>query len=91
MVTSIVVQSFNFIKRADVELNPRPKRVSLSNISICDALRDLVPFVQYKKREKHPWITLPRINTVVFVSITKTFCLCEFSVFNICKNVLISN
>ena len=22
---------------------------------ICDALRDLVPFVQFKKREKHPW------------------------------------
>ena len=24
-------------------------------ILICDALRDLVPFVQFKKREKHPW------------------------------------
>ena len=23
--------------------------------AICDALRDLVPFVQFKKREKHPW------------------------------------
>ena len=22
---------------------------------ICNALRDLVPFVQFKKREKHPW------------------------------------
>ena len=21
----------------------------------CDALRDLGPFVQFKKREKHPW------------------------------------
>ena len=21
----------------------------------CDALHDLVPFVQFKKREKHPW------------------------------------
>ena len=21
----------------------------------CDALRNLVPFVQFKKREKHPW------------------------------------
>ena len=35
---------------------------SLSSVSlfgkvggICDALRDLVPFVQFKKREKHPW------------------------------------
>ena len=26
----------------------------LENFS-CDALRDLVPFVQFKKREKHPW------------------------------------
>ena len=23
--------------------------------SICDALRDLVPFVLFKKREKYPW------------------------------------
>ena len=23
--------------------------------TICDALRDLVPFLQFKKREKHPW------------------------------------
>ena len=23
--------------------------------SICDELRDLLPFVQFKKREKHPW------------------------------------
>ena len=23
--------------------------------NICDALHDLVPFVQLKKREKHPW------------------------------------
>ena len=22
---------------------------------ICDALRDLVPMVQFKKHEKHPW------------------------------------
>ena len=25
------------------------------DIYIYDALRDLVPFVQFKKREKHPW------------------------------------
>ena len=24
--------------------------------SNCDALRDLVPFVQFKKREKRPWM-----------------------------------
>ena len=22
---------------------------------VCDALRDLLPFAQFKKREKHPW------------------------------------
>ena len=22
---------------------------------MCDALRDLVPFLKFKKREKHPW------------------------------------
>ena len=22
---------------------------------ICGALRDLIPFLQFKKREKHPW------------------------------------
>ena len=27
-------------------------------IIICDVLRDLVPFVQLKKREKHPWRTV---------------------------------
>ena len=26
-----------------------------SLLSICGALIDLVPFVQFKKREKHPW------------------------------------
>ena len=27
----------------------------MSGSLICGALRDLVPFVQFKKREKHPW------------------------------------
>ena len=26
-----------------------------SGYTICDALRSLVPFVQFKKHEKHPW------------------------------------
>ena len=31
--------------------------VSFQNINtyICDALRDFIPFVQFKKREKQPW------------------------------------
>ena len=27
----------------------------LYTVRICYALNDLVPFVQFKKREKHPW------------------------------------
>ena len=27
----------------------------LERVGICVALRDLVPFVQFKKREKDPW------------------------------------
>ena len=27
----------------------------LFEVHICGALRDLVPFVQFKKREKHQW------------------------------------
>ena len=34
----------------------RPNLFILStSYTICDALRDLIPFVQFKKREKHPW------------------------------------
>ena len=29
--------------------------VNFNILQICDALRDLVPFAQLKKREKHPW------------------------------------
>ena len=28
-----------------------------NNSKICDALRDLIPFVQFKKREKRPWMS----------------------------------
>ena len=28
----------------------------MNHKNICDALRDLVPFVQFKKREKLPWM-----------------------------------
>ena len=32
----------------------KPER-SVKDYIICDALHDLVPFLQFKKREKHPW------------------------------------
>ena len=31
------------------------KLYTLIETQKCDALRDLVPFVQFKKRGKHPW------------------------------------
>ena len=31
------------------------KDMSLKLFGICGALHDLVPFLQFKKREKHPW------------------------------------
>ena len=30
--------------------------------SVYDGLRDLVPFVQFKKREKHPWMSVTYSN-----------------------------
>ena len=40
--------------------------------AICGALRDLVPFVQFKKREKHPWrsANFSNINTPPWVFFT---------------------
>ena len=31
---------------------------------ICGALRDLVPFVQFKKSEKHPWRSVKVVQMV---------------------------
>ena len=43
-----------------------------SNTTIFDALRDLVPFVQFKKREKHPWrsVTFTKSSTPPWVFFT---------------------
>ena len=35
--------------------NSTPFEEVLTRDEICDALRDLVPCVQFKTREKHPW------------------------------------
>ena len=31
------------------------ENIGASSLNICDALRDLIAFVQFGKREKHPW------------------------------------
>ena len=39
----------------------------ISNLKVlnkCGALRDLVPFVQFKKREKHPWRSVFFLNCI---------------------------
>ena len=37
---------------------------------ICDFLRNLVPFVQFKKCEKHPWRSVTKSNTPPLVFFT---------------------
>ena len=44
-----------------------------ANMQICDALRDFVPFVQFKKRGKHPWRSVnfsTKSNTPLWVFFT---------------------
>ena len=41
------LHSHDFLKQGSFEI--------CHNLYKCDVLRNLVPFVQFKKREKHPW------------------------------------
>ena len=47
----------------------------LGKLVICDALREFVPFVQIKKREKHPWrsVTFKKIPPWVFFTFFKLY------------------
>ena len=45
----------------------------------CDALRDLVPFVQFKEREKSPW------RSVAFSKVVNTPSWVFFTFFKLCK------
>ena len=47
-------------KTSEVKFSPSDSQVkpSVKSTYKCDVLRDLVPFVQFKKREKHPWRSL---------------------------------
>ena len=38
---------------------------------LCDVLRDLVPFVQFKKREEHPWrsVTFSKVAGLLKVTL----------------------
>ena len=46
---------------------------------ICDTLHDLVPFVQFKKREKHPW------RNVTFTNKSNTHLWVLLTFFKMCK------
>ena len=39
----------------DIKLPNNVLIITLAFIIVCDAMRDLVLFVQFKNREKHPW------------------------------------
>ena len=42
---------------------------------VCEALHDLVPFVQFKKREKHPWrsVTFSKVEYHSSMSVLHVF------------------
>ena len=62
MCTSVLKSSFP-VKIFKV---PRKQSVIINGSlfsNVCDDLRNLVPFVQFKKREKHPWrgVTISKV------------------------------
>ena len=48
----LMFASWIWLSRKIASVVPRP---AMNLNCICNALRGLVPFVQFKKREKHPW------------------------------------
>ena len=67
------------------------KKYKLGLGNSCDALPDFVPFVQFKKREKHSWksVTFSKVagRRPLPVSLLKvTFLHACFSRFSNCKN-----
>ena len=42
---------------------------------MCDALRNLVPFVQFKKREKHQWrsVTVGKVAGLSYIYFSELF------------------
>ena len=60
---SLKKRSLPYLLKMENFLPPHPKKKKIYSVlnnqifsvyNICDALRDLVPFAQFKKREKHP-------------------------------------
>ena len=66
--------AFLMLKKGDTDYT---NKFDHPRIIICDALLDLVPFVQFKKREKRPWKSVTSIagnfiqsNTLPWVFLT---------------------
>ena len=47
--------SSNIHRQLSHEIRNSMRRAEYGPLKICGALRNLVAFVQFKKREKHPW------------------------------------
>ena len=58
-------------------LSSREIRCQVFKVRICVALRDLVPFVQFKKREKHPWTNGTKLRNASHIT---------FNIFDILLN-----
>ena len=43
------------VRSQKLKVEEHVKTCGKAQFKICDALHNLVPFVQFKKREKHPW------------------------------------
>ena len=50
---------------------------------IYDALRDLVPFVQFKKREKHPWRMLLLVELQCKIPMVECYFLAKLQGFSL--------
>ena len=63
MIFALNVLSKNKKKLAKLKVNKKDDRTLL-----CDALRNLGPFVQFKKREKHLWKSVASSKVADLVS-----------------------
>ena len=63
--TSLIESTHSVVRIQKMKFTTLVTLFSRAN-NICGALRDLVPFVQFKKREKHPWRSV-KINTPPWV------------------------
>ena len=52
----------------------------------CVALRDLAPFVKFKKTEKHPWRNVPKLHNLKYNFIKSNTSPCVFSRFLNCTS-----